>query len=87
MFGSSIVLDNGVVAVGATGFSDSDFTGAVYLFGTSDAPCEADMNHDGALDFFDVSMFLQDQPDWNGDTSFDFFDVSGFLQDISAGCP
>ncbi len=87
MFGSSIALDNGVVAVGATGFGDSDFAGAVYVFGSSDHQCETDMNLDGSLDFFDVSMFLQDRPDWNGDTSFDFFDVSGFLQDMSAGCP
>lgn len=87
MFGSSIVLNNGAVAVGATGFGDSDFAGAVYLFGATDNPCSADMNLDGSLDFFDVSMFLQNQSDWNGDTSFDFFDVSAFLQDLGAGCP
>lgn len=49
--------------------------------------CSADMNLDGALDFFDVSMFLQNQTDWNGDGSFDFFDVSSFLQELGAGCP
>ena len=32
----------------------------------------ADLNGDGQLDFFDVSMFLATMPDWNGDTTFAF---------------
>ena len=55
--------------------------------------CIADLNNDGALDFFDVSAFLtafgSGNPiaDFTGDGLFDFFDVSTFLQEFSAGCP
>ncbi len=51
----------------------------------------ADLNGDGVLDFFDVSLFLsaynaQDPvADFNGDGSFDFFDVSAFLAAFNAG--
>jgi hypothetical protein len=55
--------------------------------------CPADINGDGALDFFDVSAFLsaynaQDPAaDFNGDGMFSFFDVSAFLNSFNAGCP
>jgi hypothetical protein len=55
--------------------------------------CPADLNQDGAMDFFDVQMFLaafsaqQIEGDWNGDGLYDFFDVQEFLADFSAGCP
>ncbi len=55
--------------------------------------CLADMNGDGALDFFDVSTFLtlyttqQSSGDLNADGSWDFFDVSTFLTAFNAGCP
>ena len=55
--------------------------------------CQADLNDDGVLDFFDVSAFLQafgtmdPLADFTGDGSFDFFDVSAFLQAFSTGCP
>lgn len=52
--------------------------------------CPADLNGDGLLDFFDVSMFLGDFSaggDYNGDGNTDFFDVSEFLMDYNAGCP
>lgn len=57
------------------------------------AECPADMNGDGALDFFDISAFLtafgnQDSiADFTSDGVFDFFDISGFLAAFSAGCP
>ncbi|MFG0315051.1 MAG: FG-GAP-like repeat-containing protein, partial [Phycisphaerales bacterium] len=51
------------------------------------APCPADLNNDGELNFFDVSAFLTDQPDYNGDGEFNFFDVPAFIQDFNAGCP
>ncbi len=56
-------------------------------------PCPADLNDDGALDFFDVSAFLsaynaQDYVvDYTGDGLFDFFDVSAFLGYFGKGCP
>ncbi|MFG0247067.1 MAG: GC-type dockerin domain-anchored protein [Phycisphaerales bacterium JB052] len=55
--------------------------------------CAADLNGDGSLDFFDVSMFLtaysamDPVADFNGDGSYDFFDVSAFLTAYNAGCP
>lgn len=87
LFGSSIAMDNGMVVVGATGFSDSDFAGAVYVFGEGNASCEADLNGDGELNFFDISEFLNSIPDFNSDGDFNFFDVSAFLSAFSAGCP
>ncbi|MCA9275531.1 MAG: hypothetical protein KDA29_05855 [Phycisphaerales bacterium] len=55
--------------------------------------CPADLNNDGALDFFDVSVFLSAYntmnpiADLTGDGVFNFFDVSAFLGLYSAGCP
>ncbi len=55
--------------------------------------CPADLNADGALDFFDVSAFLSafnagdPAADFNGDGNYNFFDVSAFLGAFSAGCP
>ncbi|MBO6513576.1 MAG: hypothetical protein JJ974_06405, partial [Phycisphaerales bacterium] len=49
------------------------------------APCPADINIDGVLDFFDISAFLtayaMSDPiaDFSGDGNFDFFDISAFL--------
>ena len=65
----------------------------VFEFQPTVAPCPADINNDGALDFFDVSAFLiafgnQDPiADFQPDASFDFFDVSAFLAAFGAGCP
>lgn len=53
----------------------------------------ADLNNDGLVNFFDVSIFLQafssQHPlaDWNADGAFNFYDVSGYLQVFSTGCP
>ena len=49
--------------------------------------CAPDLNGDGGLDFFDISLLLQTSVDYTGDASFDFFDISAFLADLSAGCP
>ncbi|MCA9276866.1 MAG: hypothetical protein KDA29_12650 [Phycisphaerales bacterium] len=57
------------------------------------APCPADLDENGTLDFFDVSAFLsayqlqQPAADFSGDGLFNFFDVSSFLGAFSAGCP
>lgn len=54
--------------------------------------CSADLNGDGELNFFDVSVFLQaytnQQPlaDINEDGVFNFFDVSQFIDAYGAGC-
>jgi len=55
--------------------------------------CQADMNDDGSLNFFDVSEFLNAfaagdaAADFNSDGQFNFFDVSEFLNAFSSGCP
>lgn len=55
--------------------------------------CAADLNSDGMLNFFDVSVFLMaysnEDPiaDFNADNMWDFFDVSAFLTAFNAGCP
>lgn len=57
------------------------------------AACGADFNHDGVLDFFDVSAFLVAYTggdlsvDFDGSGTLDFFDVSTFLVAFNAGCP
>lgn len=45
-----------------------------------------DLNGDGALDFFDISIFLSTTPDLNEDGFFDFLDMSFFLSNYSVGC-
>ena len=52
--------------------------------------CNADLNGDGILDFFDVSAFLAGfgaGEDYNNDGVTNFFDVSLFLSEFNAGCP
>lgn len=57
------------------------------------SPCDADLNGDGVLNFFDVSAFLNAYnsmnpiADFTGDGAFNFFDVSAFLSAYNAGCP
>jgi len=57
------------------------------------AGCLADINGDGALNFFDVSAFLNAfaagdlLADFTGDGALNFFDVSAFLGAFAAGCP
>ena len=62
-------------------------TGGFWAGVSTAAPCPADLNGDGALDFFDISFFLSNTVDFNNDTVFDFFDISAFLTEFSAGCP
>ncbi|PCI10233.1 hypothetical protein COB72_04165 [bacterium] len=57
-----------------------------------DAPCPADLNHDGVLNSFDISAFLgfynaQDlRADFTCDGYFNFFDLSLWLSEFSNGC-
>lgn len=54
--------------------------------------CEADLDFDGDLDFFDISVFINsynaESPLANlqNDLVFDFFDVSAFLNTYTNGC-
>ena len=62
-------------------------------FGMDFIACPADINDDGAHNFFDVSAFLgffineDDRADFNDDGQFNFFDVSGFLTAFTIACP
>ncbi len=77
-----------IVGVGALG---GDPFRAFLL--TPGVACIADLNGDGVLSFFDVSLFIQlysDQDpiaDFTGDGAWNFFDVSEFIGAYSAGCP
>ena len=51
--------------------------------------CAADLNNDGELNFFDVSLFVQGYNsgnDYNGDGQTNFFDVSQFVADYNECC-
>tara|TARA_R110002072_G_scaffold42064_22_gene119302 strand:+ start:215049 stop:216437 length:1389 start_codon:yes stop_codon:yes gene_type:complete len=84
-FASSIDLDGPELLVGSYG--------PVYFYNVNTIICPADLTGDRALDFFDVSAFLdafakqQPSADFTGDGAFDFFDVSAFLDHFAAGCP
>jgi hypothetical protein len=78
---------------------DSGFTGAqavgIYAMSHSEgeAGCEADVNNDGSLDFFDVQLVLNWyssgdlRADFTNDGVLDFFDIQRYLNLYSAGCP
>ena len=90
-FGSSIGIDNDLLVVGARNDNDNGGgSGSAYVF---DIFCPADLNGDGVLDFFDISVFLaafsSQNPiaDFNNDGLFNFFDVSAFLNAFTQGCP
>ncbi len=65
----------------------------IVLIEATCTPCLADLTNDGALDFFDISVFLsafstQDPlADFTGDGDWNFFDVSAFLSAFAEGCP
>lgn len=93
VFGRSVGVSGSTVIGGASASNEfGTFTGSAYLFHL-ELPCLADLNSDGELDFFDVSVFLMmfgamdPSVDFNQDMQFDFFDVSLFLQAFLAGCP
>jgi hypothetical protein len=59
----------------------------------SGSVCTADLDGDGDVDFFDVSIFvsafsaLDPLGDFDHDGDWDFFDVSSFVAAFAAGCP
>jgi hypothetical protein len=81
----------GLISTGGTGYTPySGFQFVLYGPTIIDVCNPADLNGDGELNFFDVSLFLTDFSaggDYNGDGSTNFFDVSAFLTDFNAGCP
>lgn len=59
----------------------------------TESRCVADLDQNGAIDFFDISILVRGvldndlSVDINGDGTLDFFDVSDFLDAIVLGCP
>jgi hypothetical protein len=76
------------------GFLAGAGTGTITI--TPPAPCRADFNDDGFLDFFDFDDFVNcfeseicppgKTADYNGDGFVDFFDFDDFVTDFSNGC-
>ena len=93
MFGYWVAISGERAIIGAYGNDDAgDSSGSAYLITVADV-CLVDLNNDGSLNFFDVSVFLEafaagdSVADFTGDGRFNFFDVSAFLAAFSAGCP
>ena len=94
-YGSArFVDDTGTPDTGTSGGSlDVVDIGAAEFQGTTPPQCDADLNGDGKLDFFDVSAFLtayngmDPLADFTDDGMYNFFDVSAFLAAFNAGCP
>ncbi len=63
---------------------------ALYITG---AVCDADLNDDGTLNFFDISQFLtmynqlDAGADMNDDGLFNFFDIAAYITLYNSGCP
>lgn len=81
-FGEVISIDGAEALVGAPNVDPKP--GAAYRIFPR---CAADLNEDGAVDFFDVSFFINFMVDFNGDGVFNFFDVSDFVNAYQSGCP
>ncbi len=77
----------------APGATDGPDTMTVGIIGPRSGDCPADIDGDGALNFFDISAFLSSfsamnlNADFTGDGELNFFDISAFLSAFSAGCP
>ena len=92
MEGSSITgkFDAVLVPAPAAGFVTRVYNDGTNLF--VGQTCPSDTNLDGALNFFDVSVFLSNYnagslaADLNGDGILNFFDVSVFLSSYNMGC-
>ncbi len=100
-WGSSVGLSGGNVLLGSNLADGEPFDpanvnrswGAFIAYDIICVPdCRVDLNNDGTLDFFDISLFLanvsaQDpSADFNGDSMIDFFDISAFLTEFALGC-
>lgn len=88
---------NGVIDINDSGqiaFSAFLRNGTIGVFVATPktVPCPADLNGDGQLNFFDISIYLglyaQRDPaaDINGDGAFNFFDIAAYLGLFDDGC-
>lgn len=86
-FGTSVALHSNRLTVGAPMEDEmGDDAGAVYQFFLPGSGCEADINYDGSLNFFDVSQFINafnaqhPTADFDDNGIWNFFDISVFLK-------
>jgi len=92
-FANAVAITNEIAVIGSVNHDEmGEDSGSVYITLYNQAG-PADLNTDGTLNFFDISLFLQlfaaqdPQADFLPDGLFNFFDISAFLQAFSAGCP
>lgn len=98
-FGRSIAVSDEYTVVGmSNGHYQTSFVpelgGAIFVYDTSRGyTCPPDLNTDGVLNFFDVSLYILAYTsgdlaaDYNGDGNLNFFDVSEFIFAFTQGCP
>ena len=81
-YGYATAIFNSQIVASGVGFvgNDTGYASMLLQF------CDADINADGELNFFDVSAFLKFQIDFNNDGQFNFFDISTFLTAFSDAC-
>lgn len=100
---NTMIPDNsGWVLTKATGINESGQIVGIGALGgdpfrafilTPNSGCLGDLNNDGTVDFFDISVLLKaftnrdPIADLNNDGSINFFDISTFVQVFNAGCP
>lgn len=91
------IMAQTAVDKGTSGY-DTDFgwgfvNAGAAVAAAAENSCPPDLTGDGALDFFDVSLFLSNfaamdpSADLTQDGLYDFFDVSLYLSLFAAGCP
>lgn len=94
---NAVAMFGGTVLVGSVNkmqAGQSTEIGSAHVYDISCfLACPGDLNHDGELDFLDISAFLtaftngDPLADLNGDGETDFLDISAFLTAFAAGCP
>jgi hypothetical protein len=95
--GTFSVTTNTVPVTGTARLSYFKVAGTLELTGlpipgNGAAPCAADFNHDGGVDFFDYLDFVDAfsrgaaAADFNGDHTIDFFDYVDFVDAFTIGC-
>ncbi len=92
-FGSSVAVEDGAYVVGAPVFYPQEVRDIGAAFVLNATFCSTDLNQDGILNFFDISIFFnafinQDLiADENHDEQFDQFDWFSYLSAYNLGCP
>lgn len=89
-----VTYDFNQISIGTNGASFLDILiDNVEVQVSTQPACPPDLNDDGALDYFDWALFLNNlvandaSADLNGDNAWDATDVNLFELDFNAGCP